>query len=138
PPYGSPLFLHDALPIFAEARARDDRLTTLLVADAQGRVACAAPDPPAEADVGAAPWFAEARDQGGVAVGDGRAGAGRAVLLAAPLRQDGRFAGAVAAGLDPVRLGGVAGTTELPQGTVDRESTRLNPSHDQISYAVFC
>jgi two-component sensor histidine kinase len=116
----------------AEARSRDDRLTTLLVADAQGRVACAAPDPPAEADVGAAPWFAEARDNGGVAVGDGRAGAGRAVLLAAPLRQDGRFAGAVAAGLDPVRLAGVAGTTELPQGTVaylaDRAGRLLGPA----------
>ena len=86
--------------------------------------------------MGAAPWFAEARDQGGVAVGDGRAGAGRAVLLAAPLRQDGRFAGAVAAGLDPVRLAGVAGTTELPQGTVaylaDRAGRLLGPADPAV------
>src|SRR2546428_1366815 len=28
--------------------------------------------------------------------------------------------------------------TDLAQGTADRKSTRLNSSHDQISYAVFC
>src|SRR2546428_8239000 len=28
--------------------------------------------------------------------------------------------------------------TGLAQGTLDRKSTRLNSSHDQISYAVFC
>src|SRR2546428_1580501 len=28
--------------------------------------------------------------------------------------------------------------TTLPQMTRDRKSTRLNSSHDQISYAVFC
>src|SRR5688572_32387987 len=27
---------------------------------------------------------------------------------------------------------------ELPQGEKDRKSTRLNSSHSQISYAVFC
>src|SRR2546430_5185007 len=27
---------------------------------------------------------------------------------------------------------------ELPGGLVDRKSTRLNSSHSQISYAVFC
>src|SRR5688572_20225971 len=38
------------------------------------------------------------------------------------------------AGLD--RLQGLAG--EAPQVGVDRKSTRLNSSHSQISYAVFC
>src|SRR2546430_10503231 len=27
---------------------------------------------------------------------------------------------------------------EMPPGTTDRKSTRLNSSHSQISYAVFC
>src|SRR2546421_5641094 len=30
-----------------------------------------------------------------------------------------------------------ASSTRLPEG-IDRKSTRLNSSHDQISYAVFC
>src|SRR2546428_8955704 len=34
-----------------------------------------------------------------------------------------------------LRVGKLAGTGEEP---VDRKSTRLNSSHDQISYAVFC
>ena len=120
----------------AEARSRDDRLATLLVADAKGRVACAAPGPPAEADVGAAPWFAGLPDRDGVAVGLGRTGAGPAVLLAAPIRRDGRFAGAVEAGLDPARLAGVAGTTELPQGTVaylaDQAGRLLGPADPEV------
>src|SRR2546428_1845310 len=29
-------------------------------------------------------------------------------------------------------------TTQLAPGARDRKSTRLNSSHDQISYAVFC
>src|SRR5206468_10101975 len=39
---------------------------------------------------------------------------------------------------------GVLGHLSMPSGTpswstsVDRKSTRLNSSHDQISYAVFC
>src|SRR2546430_3309184 len=37
---------------------------------------------------------------------------------------------AVAAGFTPVRLG--------PRVLRDRKSTRLNSSHSQISYAVFC
>src|SRR2546428_1336451 len=28
--------------------------------------------------------------------------------------------------------------TEVTPGRIDRKSTRLNSSHDQISYAVFC
>src|SRR2546421_9182218 len=42
-------------------------------------------------------------------------------------------------------LGGVrrlcrarAGRPHQPRATEDRKSTRLNSSHDQISYAVFC
>src|SRR5206468_6853847 len=30
------------------------------------------------------------------------------------------------------------GVRQLPAGERDRKSTRLNSSHDQISYAVFC
>src|SRR2546421_5419777 len=29
-------------------------------------------------------------------------------------------------------------SSSSPQATLDRKSTRLNSSHDQISYAVFC
>src|SRR2546430_9978951 len=29
-------------------------------------------------------------------------------------------------------------TTPLTEGNIDRKSTRLNSSHSQISYAVFC
>src|SRR2546421_8361851 len=32
----------------------------------------------------------------------------------------------------------VAGTSTAAAGEADRKSTRLNSSHDQISYAVFC
>src|SRR2546428_9086767 len=32
----------------------------------------------------------------------------------------------------------VAGSYLQPESTTDRKSTRLNSSHDQISYAVFC
>src|SRR2546428_9066669 len=36
-------------------------------------------------------------------------------------------------------LGGAAGVSDKNAGpVVDRKSTRLNSSHDQISYAVFC
>src|SRR2546421_7503537 len=40
-----------------------------------------------------------------------------------------------------MRLIGTIGTTLFPSEVVilgDRKSTRLNSSHDQISYAVFC
>src|SRR5256712_9659595 len=30
------------------------------------------------------------------------------------------------------------GSAEAPSSRLDRKSTRLNSSHDQISYAVFC
>src|SRR2546421_7765213 len=33
---------------------------------------------------------------------------------------------------------GLASRTIGPTGKADRKSTRLNSSHDQISYAVFC
>src|SRR5216683_7156771 len=33
---------------------------------------------------------------------------------------------------------GVAGSQPRPASARDRKSTRLNSSHDQISYAVFC
>src|SRR2546428_1372125 len=32
----------------------------------------------------------------------------------------------------------VHGVLKAPEGALDRKSTRLNSSHDQISYAVFC
>src|SRR3712207_7949923 len=42
----------------------------------------------------------------------------------------------------PLRLGGFAGTTAGPPASRrhsrDRKSTRLNSSHANISYAVFC
>src|SRR5688572_32345836 len=38
--------------------------------------------------------------------------------------------------LPSVRLS--SGTTRLPTSSIDRKSTRLNSSHSQISYAVFC
>src|SRR3712207_8289983 len=37
---------------------------------------------------------------------------------------------------EPVRVLGVAGEEQQPHG--DRKSTRLNSSHANISYAVFC
>src|SRR5206468_9108846 len=33
---------------------------------------------------------------------------------------------------------GMAGFDGFAEATLDRKSTRLNSSHDQISYAVFC
>jgi two-component sensor histidine kinase len=58
--------------------------------------------------------------------------AGRAVVLAAPLRRDGRLAGVVAAELDPRRMAGVANAIELPQGAVaylaDRAGRLLAPA----------
>src|SRR2546427_2552760 len=41
----------------------------------------------------------------------------------------------------PVAAGVASGTLTIPAGsdrTIDRKSTRLNSSHSQISYAVFC
>src|SRR2546421_3164516 len=41
-------------------------------------------------------------------------------------------------GLDHLfEVGGVSGDPQRPDN-IDRKSTRLNSSHDQISYAVFC
>src|SRR2546430_12418489 len=39
---------------------------------------------------------------------------------------------------DAGRAGGPAGAGEPGPGAEDRKSTRLNSSHSQISYAVFC
>src|SRR3712207_8428386 len=36
------------------------------------------------------------------------------------------------------RRGGVRGAGSAAEGAVDRKSTRLNSSHANISYAVFC
>src|SRR2546427_2801936 len=47
----------------------------------------------------------------------------------------GADAGVVEAGADAVRLGDLA---VLVLQDEDRKSTRLNSSHSQISYAVFC
>src|SRR2546421_8978041 len=38
----------------------------------------------------------------------------------------------------PAVTGRVLTAEAVPQPTRDRKSTRLNSSHDQISYAVFC
>src|SRR2546421_9451609 len=59
------------------------------------------------------------------------------VLLPCPLERPGRL-GRQVGGLEDVAVGLVGG--EEPDGDVleDRKSTRLNSSHDQISYAVFC
>src|SRR2546430_3864565 len=38
----------------------------------------------------------------------------------------------------PLRLGHVAVAHQQQERFVDRKSTRLNSSHSQISYAVFC
>src|SRR3712207_7348771 len=72
----------------------------------------------------------------------GKLKAQKAVL--SPEGLPGRPAGA--AGLDPARLGGVVVDDEQAAKTggwkasaaVDRKSTRLNSSHANISYAVFC
>src|SRR2546430_7826641 len=63
-----------------------------------------------------------------------------------------RLAGGIQAESDPGEGGGGEGRDDRPQGHVrgdrrqagdperdqDRKSTRLNSSHSQISYAVFC
>src|SRR2546427_8456190 len=45
-----------------------------------------------------------------------------------------REVGAVAVDIEPLRLD----FASTPPGPGDRKSTRLNSSHSQISYAVFC
>src|SRR5205085_9893150 len=55
-------------------------------------------------------------------------GVGVAVVLVRPLLQRGEPLPAVAGRVGDDHLGGV----------LDRKSTRLNSSHSQISYAVFC
>src|SRR3712207_8223585 len=59
------------------------------------------------------------------------------------LSPDRRFLYAVNAGSDDVTVFAVSGTDlrflqKVPAGDVDRKSTRLNSSHANISYAVFC
>src|SRR2546430_3221987 len=71
----------------------------------------------------------------------------------ADLREDGRivtgaaghFEGAIEQAHQPRpqawihhRRGRIAGRAEIDVDAVDRKSTRLNSSHSQISYAVFC
>src|SRR3989475_5507685 len=46
--------------------------------------------------------------------------------------------GALVAATLPVIVGVLAITIALGLVTIDRKSTRLNSSHSQISYAVFC
>src|SRR2546428_4706621 len=41
-------------------------------------------------------------------------------------------------GAEQVIVGGDVAPAEQPRALLDRKSTRLNSSHDQISYAVFC
>src|SRR2546428_7336927 len=53
------------------------------------------------------------------------------VTIAVP----GSFSSAI---LTSVKVNGVAASIDLHRGEEDRKSTRLNSSHDQISYAVFC
>src|SRR5688572_32430202 len=52
-----------------------------------------------------------------------------------PGQREGRHVPALALGLD-AGAPGVAQAQDL--GDLDRKSTRLNSSHSQISYAVFC
>src|SRR2546430_10824783 len=47
-------------------------------------------------------------------------------------------AGAPAWSLDGSRVAFLSGTTDEDIARADRKSTRLNSSHSQISYAVFC
>src|SRR2546421_7153288 len=50
-----------------------------------------------------------------------------------------RHGGHARPGAARVREGAPHGTVpDLPEVAADRKSTRLNSSHDQISYAVFC
>src|SRR5688572_31984507 len=64
--------------------------------------------------------------RGGAAPGGGRGrGAGAGRLGPAPARRG-------------TRAGRAAGDAEPGGGRRDRKSTRLNSSHSQISYAVFC
>src|SRR2546430_9112194 len=47
-------------------------------------------------------------------------------------------AGRLALQTDPLVIGATLGVSQIPYYSVDRKSTRLNSSHSQISYAVFC
>src|SRR3712207_6915575 len=59
-----------------------------------------------------------------------------------PVREPGHQAGADLGEVDGGRCGGRVGADGEQQGgrrdAVDRKSTRLNSSHANISYAVFC
>src|SRR3712207_7847200 len=66
----------------------------------------------------------------------GRVGVPR-VRRAHPLLRDGAVDAAGARG-DLVRAGAGWGSGRGPRALADRKSTRLNSSHANISYAVFC
>src|SRR2546430_11780764 len=69
---------------------------------------------------------------GGARSGNGDDGARhRARATLAAIRRADHLRGPVDAGAQHERVGGAAGQR-------DRKSTRLNSSHSQISYAVFC
>src|SRR5256712_2944736 len=65
-----------------------------------------------------------------------------AAQIPKPQRQGGRVTAGYPAGPRPPRAGRLrplsAAGRSTALATIDRKSTRLNSSHDQISYAVFC
>src|SRR5688572_31600934 len=63
---------------------------------------------------------------------------GRAVLDEGDRARDGERVAGEHAGTEAVRRRGGGAAALLPPRTGDRKSTRLNSSHSQISYAVFC
>src|SRR3712207_9003355 len=64
--------------------------------------------------------------------------ASRAELIANGLDVDGVRASINADSLGYVSEQGLISATEQPVNRLDRKSTRLNSSHANISYAVFC
>src|SRR2546421_3255185 len=49
-----------------------------------------------------------------------------------------KLARAVRGRWPPIKIVATSGHVDVAETDLDRKSTRLNSSHDQISYAVFC
>src|SRR2546428_4425795 len=66
--------------------------------------------------------------------------AGRAIAREPPARHALRIAldGDLGVGGQPPEITVECNPESVTRGRLDRKSTRLNSSHDQISYAVFC
>src|SRR3712207_8978035 len=72
-----------------------------------------------------------------------RSGVGKVFLKLISERSTGRLIGAEAAGYGAAKLTDICATAiwgklDYPDLVKDRKSTRLNSSHANISYAVFC